>query len=77
VLNAAYLYFSFDSADDTDVTVDIVDPPGDADSQYTNCEVVWAKRGGASWFPGVVRSAFMFYLRDLLNIESFGLTTLQ
>ena len=49
-----FCYDSFESTDETDVTIDFAEPPGEPNLKYSNCEVVWVKRGGLPWFPGIV-----------------------
>lgn len=45
---------SFESTEESDATVDFCDTAGYTHNNFQNTEIVWAKRPGLPWFPGIV-----------------------
>ena len=45
---------SFESTEESDAALDITGPVGLTHNNFSNTEVVWAKRPALPWFPGIV-----------------------
>ena len=60
---------SFESTEESDAALDITGPVGLTHNNFSNTEVVWAKRPALPWFPGIVSFHH-------LSPSSFALKTL-
>jgi hypothetical protein len=45
---------SFESTDESDATMDHLEPPEQNDYKFNFNEIVWTKRPALPWFPGIV-----------------------
>ena len=45
---------SFESTEESDATVDLTGDDGITHKHFQNTEIVWAKRPGLPWFPGIL-----------------------
>ena len=56
---------SFESTEESDATVDFCETAGYTHNNFQNTEVVWAKRPGLPWFPGIVSFIIFFFLEKI------------